>query len=170
MISGQKINSHLTEIIRAILRRDTSWEKHQLLILKIQQVNKYKFGTFHSAKEVSLEKNTTWLPGNGYHYKSNYITKNSWGTIQMLLIDVSSFIFNPLLFKDSSFWIRTSQFIILRAQEIYQLWNYNRKKKRNYNREGTKCDWFTITFPTLCSVPSTQSVLNKNLLREWLFY
>lgn len=152
----------MSEIINTILRRDTSWEKHQLLILKIQQVNKYKFGTFHGAKEVSLEKDTTWFPGNGYHYKSNYITKNSWGTIQMLLIDVSSFIFNPQLFKASSFWIRTSQFITLRAQEIYWPWNCN--------REGTMCDWFTITLRILSSVPSTQSVLNKNLLKEWLFY
>lgn len=150
----------MTEIISAILRGDTSWEKYQLLILKIQQVNKYKFGTFRGTKEVSLEKNSTWFPGNGHHYKSNYITKNSWGTIQMLLIDVSSFIFNPQFFKASGFWIRTSQFITLRAQEIYQPWNYN--------RERTMCDWFTTTFPTLSSVPSTQSVLNKNLLKEWL--
>lgn len=73
-----------------------------LLILNIPQVSKYKFCTFHGTKEISLETNITWFPGNGYHYRSNHITKNSEALFK-LLIDLNSFIFNSQLFKASSF-------------------------------------------------------------------
>lgn len=115
------------EIISTILRRGTSWEKYQLLILNIQRVNKYNFCTFHGAKEVSLEKkhhlvSWQWIPLYIKLHHKNFLRHYLNAVDRYKLFHTQP----PILPKDSTCWIRTSWFIPHRAQEIYQTSNYKR--------------------------------------------